>query len=163
MEAARRATVFIRTAWGLGSGFLIDAECHGVTNRHVVETDASRVTANIDRNPEVQAGIANTQQGLRNAILAAQLHRHVLAGQPGHNLELMELDARIRQMQDALGNLPQQVDAEVAQRVSDADHSGFSVTLLDGTHYEGLHARLSEGRGPGGVPAAGEQLPVHRC
>jgi serine protease Do len=158
VEAARRATVFIRTAWGLGSGFIIDADCHGVTNRHVVETDAARVTANVDRNPEIQAGIANTQQRLQNAIVVAQLHRRVIAGQPGNNLELIELDGRIRQMQQDLMNLPQQVDADVTRRVNDADRSGFSVVLLDGTHYEGLHARLSEG-----ADLALFQLPATNC
>src|SRR5882724_11499494 len=28
IEAARNATVFIRTGWGLGSGFIIDQDCH---------------------------------------------------------------------------------------------------------------------------------------
>ncbi len=158
VEAAQRATVFIRTAWGLGSGFIIDSDCHVVTNRHVVETDAARVTANVDHNPEIQTGIANTQQRLQNAIIAAQLHRRVLAGQPGNNLELLELDAHIRQMQQDLMNLPQQVDADFTKRVNDADHSGFSVVLLDGTHYEGLHARLSES-----ADLAVFQLPATNC
>jgi len=158
VEAARRATVFIRTAWGLGSGFIIDTDCHVVTNRHVVETDAARVTANVDHNPEIQAGIAGTQQRLQNAIIAAQLHRRVLAGQPGNNLELIELDAHIHQMQQDLMNLPQQVDAEFTKRVNDAARSGFSVVLLDGTRYEGLHARLSEG-----ADLAVFQLPANNC
>jgi serine protease Do len=158
VEAARKATVFIRTAWGLGSGFLIDADCHGITNRHVVETDAARVTASVDHNPEIQAGIATNQQRLRSAIMAAQLHRHVLAGQPGNNLELLQLDTRIREMQQALANLPQLVDAEVAKRVSDGSQSGFSVTMLDGRHYEGLHARLSEH-----ADIAVFQLPANDC
>ena len=158
VEAARSATVFIRTAWGLGSGFIIDADCHVVTNRHVVETDGAKVAANIDHNPETQAGIAATQQRLQNALLAAQLHRRVLAGQPGNNLELIQLDERIRQMQQLLGNLPQQLDADITKRVNDADHHGFSVTLLDGTHYEGLHARLSEA-----ADLAVFQLPANNC
>src|SRR5580658_6073322 len=143
--AARSATVFIRTAWGLGSGFIIDADCHVVTNRHVVETDGAKVAANVDRNPEMQADIAVTQQRLQNAIIAAQLHRRVLASQPGNNLEVIQLDERIRQMQQMLVNLPQQLDADITKRVNDADRGGFSVTLLDGTRYDGLHARLSEG------------------
>jgi serine protease Do len=158
VEAARSATVFIRTSWGLGSGFIIDADCHVVTNRHVVETDGAKVAANIDHNPEMQAGIAVTQQRLQNALLAAQLHRRVLASQPGNNLELIQLDERIRQMQQLLGNLPQQLDADITKRVNDADHSGFSVTLLDGTHYEGLHARLSEA-----ADLALFQLPANNC
>ncbi len=158
IETARTATVFIRTAWGLGSGFIIDADCHVVTNRHVVETDSARVAASVDQNPDIQAGIAATQQRLRNAILAAQLHRRVLEGQPGNNLERIQLDERIRQMQLSLTNLPQQVDADITKRVNDADHSGFSVILLDGTHYEGLHARLSEN-----ADLAVFQLPANNC
>jgi serine protease Do len=142
--AARSATVFIRTAWGLGSGFIVDSDCHVVTNRHVVETDGARVAANLDRTPEMQAGIAVTQKSLQSAIAAAQLHRHVLAGQPGNNLEVIQLDSQIRDMQQILANLPQQVDADINRRVSDADKSGFSVSLLDGTRYDGLTARLSE-------------------
>jgi serine protease Do len=142
--AARSATVFIRTAWGLGSGFIVDADCHVVTNRHVVETDGSRVAANIERTPEIQTGIAVAQQRLQIAIAAAQLHRHVLAGQPGNNLEVIQLDSQIREMQQALATLPQQLDAQITQRVDEGDKSGFSVSLLDGTRYDGLTARLSE-------------------
>ena len=47
IENARTATVFIRTDWGLGSGFIVDADCHVVTNRHVVETDSARVAATL--------------------------------------------------------------------------------------------------------------------
>src|ERR1700722_10478208 len=142
--AARSATVFIRTAWGLGSGFIVDSDCHVVTNRHVVDTDGARVAANLAGTPEMQAGLAVTQKSLQSAIAAAQLHRHVLAGQPGNNLEVIQLDSQIREMQRILANLPQQVDADINQRVIDADKIGFSVSLLDGTRYDGLTARLSE-------------------
>lgn len=158
VEAAQRATIFIRTSWGLGSGFIIDSDCHAVTNRHVVETDAAQVTANLDLNPDVQAGIATAQARLQNAILAAQLHRRVIMGRPGNNLELMELDARIQQMQRDLITLPQQFNADVAKRVSDADHSGFTAILIDGTQYEGLHARLSDH-----ADLAVFQLPANDC
>jgi serine protease Do len=158
VEAARGATVFIHTAWGFGSGFIIDAECHVVTNRHVVETDATRVTANVDHNPEIQASIVAQQQRLQGAIYAAQLHRRVIANQPGANLERMQLDEQIRQMQQALTTLPKQLDAEVTNRVNDADQSGFSVTMLDGRRFDGLHARLS-----GDSDLAVFQLPANDC
>ncbi|MGC1456960.1 MAG: trypsin-like peptidase domain-containing protein [Steroidobacteraceae bacterium] len=158
VEAARSATVFVRTAWGFGSGFIIDADCHVVTNRHVVETDATRVTAGVDHNPDIQANIAVTQQRLQSALYAAQLHRRVIANQPGDNLERIELDEQIRQLQQALVNLPKQLDADIANRVNDADRSGFSVTLLDGRHFDGLHARLS-----GNSDLAVFQLPANGC
>jgi serine protease Do len=144
IETARSATVFIRTAWGLGSGFILDAHCHVITNRHVVETDGARVAASVDRNPEMQNALATTQQRLASAIYAAQLHRRLLAGQPGTNLEQLQLDEHIRQMQQTLATLPQQVDANITEKVKEGDRSGFSVTLPNGTHYEALHAQLSE-------------------
>ncbi len=142
--AARSATVFIRTAWGLGSGFIVDEQCHVITNRHVVETDGARVAASVDHTPEMQNALAVTQQRLINAIYAAQLRRRVLAGQPGTNLEQLQLEERIHQMQQALATLPQQVDAKITEQGSEGDRSGFSVTLPDGKHYEALHAELSD-------------------
>lgn len=158
VEAAQKATVFIRTSWGLGSGFIVDSDCHVVTNRHVVETDGARVAANVDHTPEMQNNIAITQQRLASAIYAAQLRRRVIASQPGTHLEQLQLDESIRQMQQTLATLPQQVDAKITATVNDADRSGFSVTLLDGTHYEALHARLSEN-----ADLALVQLPADHC
>src|SRR5579862_8812409 len=57
IEAARNATVFIRTGWGLGSGFIIDEDCHVITNRHVVETDGARVANEVVRDPDMQQRI----------------------------------------------------------------------------------------------------------
>ncbi len=37
IEKAQLATVFIRTPWGLGSGFFINENCDIITNKHVVE------------------------------------------------------------------------------------------------------------------------------
>src|SRR5262249_13915552 len=54
IEAARNATVFIRTSWGLGSGFIVDAGCHVITNRHVVESDGKRVANEVFADPEMQ-------------------------------------------------------------------------------------------------------------
>lgn len=40
IERARNATVFIQTDWGiLGSGYIADANCRVITNRHVDEFD----------------------------------------------------------------------------------------------------------------------------
>ena len=155
--AARSATVFIRTGWGLGSGFIVDAHCDVITNRHVVETDGSRVTASIDHNPEIQNNLATTQQRLVSAIYAAQLRRRILAGQPGTNVEQLQLDERIRKMQQTLATLPQ-LDAKIAEQVSETDRSGFSVTLPDGTHFEGLHAELSRN-----ADLALVRLPAENC
>ncbi|APG28104.1 hypothetical protein A7E78_09775 [Syntrophotalea acetylenivorans] len=43
IQQARNATVFIRTPWGSGSGFFVDARGRIVTNRHVVEFDEKQL------------------------------------------------------------------------------------------------------------------------
>ena len=45
IEEARRATVYLETCWGSGSGFFISSDCRIVTNRHVVELDPAMVAA----------------------------------------------------------------------------------------------------------------------
>ena len=162
IAAARSATVFIRTAWGLGSGFIVDEQCHVITNRHVVETDGARVAASVDRTPEMQNTLATTQQRLLGAIYAAQLRRRMLVGQPGTNLEQIQLDDRIRQMQQTLATLPQQVDAKITEKVSEGDRSGFSVTLLGWQALRGAARRTVRERGPGPDPLAGGSLSLHQ-
>jgi S1-C subfamily serine protease len=44
IEAARNATVFIRTSFSIGSGFIIDSNCHAITNRHVVDMDPTQIS-----------------------------------------------------------------------------------------------------------------------
>lgn len=55
IETARNATVLIKTSWGTGSGFIIDSQCHVITNRHVVET-AGAPSAEVDA-PELRARV----------------------------------------------------------------------------------------------------------
>ena len=39
IEEARNATVFIKTPWGIGSGFFIDKSCTVITNKHVIQLE----------------------------------------------------------------------------------------------------------------------------
>jgi hypothetical protein len=68
VEAARNATVLIRTGWGSGSGFIVDADCHVITNRHVVETDGARVAMSVVQDPEMRTRMATAQQQLTMAL-----------------------------------------------------------------------------------------------
>ena len=141
IEAARNATVLIKTGWGSGSGFILDSQCHVITNRHVVDTNGTRV-ANMVIDPQVQSRIVNAQQQLQVSIANAQRLRIEWASQPGHNMDIVELAAHIKLMQTKLAEL-WNTRQTISDKVESAGREGFSVTLVDGTVFEGLHAEIS--------------------
>ena len=158
IESARNATVFIKTGWGMGSGFIIDGDCHVITNRHVVETDGARVASTVVDTPEMRWRIESAEQQLR-ANVAQQLQlRNALQGQPGTNLQLLEIDERIQAMRAELADLPGRVRGAISDKVEGSGRSGFTVILVDGTEYRSLHAHYAEGR-----DLAMFQLPADHC
>jgi serine protease Do len=158
IEAARNATVFIRTGWGLGSGFIIDEDCHVITNRHVVETDGNRVASNVISNPEIQQRMGVAQQQLQAAIARDQLLRRQLTDRPGTNLEQLELDRRINSMQQDLANLPAKFSEVISKQVEGSSRDGFSATLVDGREFTSLRAQYASN-----VDLAIFQLPARHC
>ena len=158
IELARQATVLIRTGWGVGSGFIIDEDCDVITNRHVVETDGSRVASQVVRDPQVRARMALAQQQLRAAIAQAQQLRRALAFREGTHLEQMQLDERIAAMQSELADLPGHESQLVGDKVESASRNGFSATLIDGSQYDGLRADYAED-----VDLALFRLPASHC
>jgi serine protease Do len=158
IESARNATVVIRTGWGFGSGFIIDADCHVITNRHVVDTNGARVAQQVLGNAGVQQRMTQAQQQLVVNLAQAQQLRRALAGQPGTNLQLIELDSRIQAMQQALANFHGEVSGAISQKVEEGGRSGFSVKLVDGTEFDSLHAEFADGH-----DLAMFQLPATHC
>jgi len=158
IETARNATVFIKTGWGMGSGFIIDGDCHVITNRHVVETDGARVASTVVDTPEMRWRIESAEQQLR-ANIGQQLQlRNALQGQPGTNLQVLEIDERIQAMRAELADLPGRVRGAISDKVEGSGRSGFTVILVDGTEYRSLHAHYAEGR-----DLAMFQLPADHC
>lgn len=158
IEAARNATVFIKTGWGLGSGFIIDGDCHVITNRHVVESNGARVAASMTQDPQVRVRMALARQQLQTALDQAHRLRRALETQPGTNLEQIELDNKIAAMEEALEHLPERVDAAISSKVEESARTGFSAILVDGTEYDGLHAEYADH-----ADLALFQLPASHC
>jgi serine protease Do len=158
IEAARNATVFIRTGWGLGSGFIIDADCHVITNRHVVETDGARVANSVARDPDVQARMVVAAQQLQVEIAREQQLRRQLANQPGTNLEQLKLDRHIVSLQQDLADVPGRFSEFITKKVEGSSHEGFSATLVDGREFTSLHAEYASN-----VDLAMFQLPTRDC
>jgi serine protease Do len=158
IEAARNATVFVKTGWGIGSGFIIDEDCHVVTNRHVVESDGARVADRFVEDPDTRVRIASAQQQLEAEIYREQQLRRALDSQPGTNTERLELEQRIQSMQRQLVDLPGQISDTIKGKVDASTRAGFSVTMIDGTEFDGLHADYSDNR-----DLAMLKLPINHC
>jgi S1-C subfamily serine protease len=158
IETARNATVLIKTGWGTGSGFIIDANCHVITNRHVVETDGSRAAHSVVDGPELRARLNGAKERLQANIIEQMQLRHALAGQPGTNRQILELDERIEAMQQELADLPGQVGREIRDKVAGTAADGFTVTLVDGTEFNSLHAEFADS-----LDLAIFQLPAQHC
>jgi S1-C subfamily serine protease len=158
IEAARNATVFIRTSWGLGSGFIVDAGCHVITNRHVVESDGKRVANSVIGSPEMQGRMEEARQRLQAAIYQAQQYRRAITDKPGTNLEQVELDLRIKQMQSQLANLQGRVSEAIRKEVTNGAQGGFSARLVDGREFTELHAQFASNS-----DLAVFQLPTRDC
>jgi S1-C subfamily serine protease len=142
----------------LGSGFIIDQDCHVITNRHVVETDGARVATNVARDPDVQARMVATAQQLQAAIAREQQLRRQLATEPGTNLEQLKLDRHIVSMQQELADLPGRFSDFITRKVEGSSHEGFSATLVDGREFTSLHAQYASN-----VDLAMFQLPTRDC
>jgi serine protease Do len=158
IETARNATVFIKTGWGMGSGFIIDADCHVITNRHVVETDGARVANTVVASAEMRARIAVAEQQLRANIVQQLQLRHSLVGQPGTNLQVIEIDERIQAMKQELADLPERVNRDISEKVAGSGRSGFTAMMVDGTEFSSLHAAYADSR-----DLAIFQLPADHC
>jgi len=158
IETARNATVFIKTGWGMGSGFIIDADCHVITNRHVVETDGARVANTVASSAEMRARIAVAEQQLRASIVQQLQLRRSLVGQPGTNLQAIEIDERVQAMKEELADLPERVNRDISEKVEGSGRSGFTAMLVDGTEFNSLHAAYADNR-----DLAIFQLPANHC
>jgi len=158
IETARNATVLIKTSWGTGSGFIIDANCHVITNRHVVETDSFRAAHSVVDGAELHARLNGAKERLQANIIEQMQLRHALEGQPGTSLQILELDKRIESMQQQLADLPGEVTREIRDKVAASAADGFTVTLVDGTEFKSLHAEFADS-----LDLAIFQLPAQHC
>jgi S1-C subfamily serine protease len=158
IEAARNGTVFIQTNWGFGSGFIIDAACHVITNRHVVDSAAAHPTNTAVAPADIRASMRVDELQLR-AHMEQQIQlRQALARQPGTNLQALELDEHIQAMQQELADLPTRRGHDIGHKPEAAERSGFTATLIDGTEFNALHAQFSDR-----LDLAMFQLPADHC
>ena len=144
LEAARDATVLIETSWGVGSGFIIDEQCHVITNRHVVETDGSRVADGVVREPGAQIAVQEARERLQRAIVEAEYRLRALRNEPATNLERAELERKIAEARKQLADPSMGLEKFIVNKVEKAGRAGFTATLPDGKRYESLYAKFAD-------------------
>jgi serine protease Do len=144
LEIARDATVIIETGWGVGSGFIVDGQCHVVTNRHVVETDGARVADGVVKEPETQEVLSEARARLQYAIVAAENRLRALRNEPASNLERFELERRIAEMRRQLADPSKYLKKYIVNTVDKAGRAGFTVKLPDGTRYDSVYAKFAD-------------------
>ena len=163
IETARNATVFIKTGWGsLGSGFLVDAECHGVTNRHVLEFNPDKLFRKFRDDPDFHAKVVDAQQELHSEIERLRLQETEIAANRGSLYDLQQVSKKRMALEVELANLPKRAEAEMRQeleRAAPAENAkGFTVVLIDGTEYSMSQAEYADD-----TDLALFQLPASSC
>jgi len=158
LEAARDATVLIETSGGIGSGFIIDEQCHVITNRHVIETEGSRVADGVLREPDTQVALSQARGRIQHAIMAAEQRLYALRNEPASNLERFELERRIAEMRQHLADPSKHLKNYIVKTVEKAGRAGFTVKLADGTRHDGLYAQFADD-----VDLALFKLPENHC
>ena len=149
IETARNATVFIKTGWGaFGSGFLLDADCHGVTNRHVLEFSPDRLFRKFREDPAFHAKLSDAQEDLRGEIDRLRLRETEIVANRGSIIDLKQISQRRMELQVELTNLPKTAEAEMRQeleRAAPAENAkGFTIVLIDGTEYSMSQAEYAD-------------------
>ena len=162
IETARNATVFIKTSWGFGSGFLVDAECHGVTNRHVLEFNPDRLFRKFREDPAFHAKVSDAQQDIRSEIDRLRLRETEIVANKGSIIDLNQASRKRMELEVELANLPKRAEAEMRQeleREAPAENAkGFTVVLIDGTEYSMSQAEYADQ-----MDLALFQLPATSC
>jgi S1-C subfamily serine protease len=165
IETARNATVFIKTGWGsLGSGFLVDAECHGITNRHVLEYDPDRLFRKYREDPGFLAKVSEVQEKIRGEIEQLRLRQTENVANRGSILDLQQISRKKMALEVELANLPKRAETEMHEELVRAapeeNAKGFTVVLVDGTEFS---MSMSQAEYADQLDLALFQLPAASC
>ena len=130
IDHARKATVFIRTPWGSGSGVFVSDVGHIVTNRHVVEFDTATLkglqekAASLDKQLELERKNIRYFKG-RLSRVPSELHE--------------QAENSIRQRQESYEKY-RQLSVEVHRKLKSIEQASWvsdvEVVLFDGSKYQ---------------------------
>lgn len=141
IEAARNATVFIKTNWGAqGSGFIVNSQCDVITNKHVVELDADQLRAAIYSDPQLRVELHNTANELRRHIDQLRRLRTRMAYEDASPNDIAAVDAQLQELYKQLNSLTEDardaIEDEIDDQVWHSQGQAITVSLIDGTTFQ---------------------------
>jgi serine protease Do len=139
VEDARNATVFVKSAFGIGSGFFINRECYILTNRHVVQMLAEEKELLSIEREQLAAIIKKIESEIQ--FLMEHYRRS------GQTIDDDNPPALLKIRRGAL----QQVKARYAQiehllQGADGLDGDIEISLVDGTAYDAALIEISDER-----------------
>ena len=137
LEKSTLATVFIRTSWGLGSGFFINDKCKIVTNKHVIEFDRNKVQKAEQIADFVRKSIESQKAQLE------ELNSRIYMAQSEAEKRMLKrryeaMEQNIARNEDGLKNLEGQID-----NVGYSRTSSIKVILKNGDEYSAVSSDKS--------------------
>jgi len=142
VESARNATVFIKTPWGLGSGFFVKDDCTIITNRHVVQLDEKDRDAIIARIREVKEEAASLEAVVGNDRAKLQKYYERNSG-PAAERKARDFEEELEQKEAVL----EEMKADIAKaEMAFGRKSGrlsLKIIVADGSEYSGFVYNVS--------------------
>jgi len=128
--AARSATVFIKTPWGQGSGFIVDEQGHIVTNRHVVQFDQGKLKDFRSRIEQLENALKKEQEDIRT------LEERLSRARDQNLQRKIEKDLRTRREQYRKHDEVYLKFLEQRRKIEYSDYpAAIRVTLINGQEH----------------------------
>lgn len=139
LEKARQATVYIKTPWGLGSGFFIDTDCRIITNKHVVKLDEEELNNLRYRVALLEEMIERDEARIAKAEALASRIQDSHMGQ-----DMASRLAKARKKIDDMIKEHQQLSAALEKINYGPSATDYTVILYDQSEYTVTGADLSQ-------------------
>lgn len=143
VERARNATVFIKTSWGVGSGFFINEGCTIVTNKHVVTLGAAKVAeveGQLQQWKEEARKIKSVIEANRKTYDEALARNRAAASDP----RARYIEEKITSDEQRLAEFEQKIRTEEEEFNNRRMSTELKVVLADGTELDGRIDQVSD-------------------
>ena len=141
IETARNATVFIETPWGtLGSGFLINAECQVISNRHVMDFDPEKEIETYLASTQFQAEVFIRRSKLMPNYMQLRTEVEQMGLQGTGRANVMKVEKKLKALADEIDGIANKLEQDMRNSLRkverDGRRAGFTVSFINGDEYK---------------------------